>query len=209
MPALLLTPASIGYLNQILLAALICGYLLLRFARTGAQGLQRTDWELLAIIVSVILMSAAFFFEVTLLPAERFVAVAIEIPLTVLLLVVLIQFSYDFPKPIGSARERTLARVLAGAYTGYESVYAAGRLQGIGQGEITYASAYFDLAIIIGFVWIVVNFVRGGIFPGRDRAARRFALVFCIPVVLAVVNLLNSIDLVSAPVYYIALTWLA
>ncbi len=206
MPALLLTPASIGYLNQILLAALICGYLLLRFARTGAQGLKRTDWELLAIIVSVILMSAAFFFEVTLLPAERFVAVAIEIPLTVLLLAVLVQFSYDFPKPIGSARERLIAPVVAGGYTGYEIVYAIGRLQGIGEGRIAFASEYFDAAVIVGFVWIVVNFVRGGVFPGQERAARRFALVFCIPVVLGVVNLLNSIDLVSAPVYYIALT---
>lgn len=206
MPALLLTPASIGYLNQVILAALICGYLLSRFIGTRVQGLTRTDWELLAIFASVILMSAAFFFEVTLLPAERFVAVAVEIPLTVLLLAVLVQFSYDFPKPVGGRSERIIALGVAGGYTAYEILYAVQRLQGIGTGQITFASEYFDVAVIVGFVWIVANFVRGGLFPGRERTARRFALVFCIPVALAVVNLLNSIDLVSAPVYYIALT---
>ena len=120
MPALYLTPASVSYLNQIILATLISGYLLIRFARRGAETRTSADWQLLAIFVSVILVSAAFFFEVTLLPAGRFVAVVLEIPLTILLLSVLIQFAYAFPHPIGSTLERRLALIFSGLYLAYE-----------------------------------------------------------------------------------------
>ncbi len=205
MPALYLTPASVSYLNQIILATLISGYLLIRFARRGAETRTSADWQLLAIFVSVILVSAAFFFEVTLLPAGRFVAVVLEIPLTILLLSVLIQFAYAFPHPIGSTLERRLALIFSGLYLAYEIGYAVWRLQLIGQDRVVYSSDLFDAAVIIGAGWIITTFVRSA-FSSGGRAAQRMALVFCIPLALAVVNWLNSTDRVSDPVYYIALT---
>ena len=205
MPALYLTPAAVSYLNQIILATLISGYLLLRFTRRGAESRTAADWQLLAIFVSVILVSAAFFFEVTLLPAGRFVAVVLEIPLTILLLSVLIQFAYVFPTPVGSALERRLALIVTGLYLAYEIGYAVWRLQLIGQGRVAYSSDLFDPAVIIGAGWIITTFARSA-FRSGGRVAQRMALVFCVPLALAIVNWLNSTDQVSDPLYYIALT---
>ena len=89
MPAVYLTPASISYLNQVILASLISAYLLQRFLRTGARGRTASDWMLLAVFVTVVLMSAAFFFEVTLIGVGTYAAVAVETGLTVLLFAVL------------------------------------------------------------------------------------------------------------------------
>jgi len=206
MPAVYLTPASISYLNQVILASLISAYLLRRFLRTGARGRTAADWMLLAIFVTVILMSAAFFFEVTLLGVGTYAAVAVETGLTVLLFAVLIWFSYSFPQPIGTKLEKQIAMAVCGGYVAFEVAYAVWRLQIVGRGQIAYASDSFDLSLIIGAVWIIANFIRGGLKDGGDRAARRLALVFCIPLVLALINLAYSIGFVTAPAYYIALT---
>ena len=98
MQLIYLTPASISYLNQFLLALVITAYLGLRFFIMKRQQPSKQDRLLVVFFVLVTIFSLALFLDVSLLPTERLPVVFVEAFILSILLIALIQFAYHFPE---------------------------------------------------------------------------------------------------------------
>ncbi|MBM3153430.1 MAG: hypothetical protein FJZ96_14705, partial [Chloroflexi bacterium] len=96
---LYLTPASISYLNQFLLALLNTIYLGRRIIKFRKQKPAQQDLLLLVFFNAITLYSLLIFLEVSFLPTARLYVVYLENSVIALLLVALIQFAYAFPVP--------------------------------------------------------------------------------------------------------------
>ena len=100
MPVIYLTPASISYLTQFLLALVITSYLGWRFFLQKHRRPSVSDRLLAFFFITVTIFSLALFLEVSFLPTERLMVVYTHNTLLALLLVALIQFAYFLPQPL-------------------------------------------------------------------------------------------------------------
>ena len=207
MSLLYLTPASISYLNQSLLALVITSYLGFRFFASKGQQPSKQDWLLVVFFMTVTIFSLTLFLDVSLLPSERLLVVYLENTILAILLIALIQFAYHFPTTRENQKlERWLALFLTSAYALWEAGLAIWRFRLLAQVMVEFRPDYMDYPPIFEFLWVVFVFARGTYQNWNRPASRRFALIFIIPFLLATINSLRSFDLVSTPVYHISLS---
>lgn len=184
-----LTPASISYLNQALLTAIITGYLIYRFPQN--QQISTQDKLLVLFFLVMTLFSLTLFLDVSLLPSESLVVGYLQNPILALLILILAQFAYFFPTPQEKqAQERRVVLLLTLLYLLSEGGYAFWRFYRLGLGRVEYRYEAFDYPVLIAFFWVVWVFARGTLSAWQLPASRRFALIFLIPVVLAFLNIL-------------------
>ena len=202
-----LTPASISYLNQFLLALLLTAFLLLRvFVLRKLRSSKLTNL-LILFLASLTLFSLLLFLESSFLPSERLYPVYLQNTALGFILTTIIQFASNFPSPNPKFKiERWLALILTSAYTLWEAGIAIWRFDLLSRGQVVFRPDYLDYAPALGFIWVVFVFLRGWIQNWYVSVNRRFALIFTIPLTLAVINLLRTFYLLSASLYYISMS---
>ena len=211
---LYLTPAALSYLTELILAALISGYLLIALRRA----LRQPTLLLTGFFLALSGLIVALFFEAALPPSQRIYAVYGQNPLLAVALICLLQFAYHFPV-LASVRRRKarLALSLSGLYTLWECGYAVYRLVQLDAGRVFYRSAWSDYALLVLFLWLPVGFLRqlyllapvtgagwrgwlGPILRPPNRAARAlhaFALIFLFVAGLNLFTILRDTYLLS------------
>ncbi len=220
MSGLYLTPSAIGYLTQLVLAGIITAYL--------ASCLPHTTRPVLTVLLTgffgaCTLSALLLFLNVALLPAQRLPAAYVQTITVGLVLVFLLQFAYHFPRLDPRKKwESRLLLALSLLYTLWQVQFTILRYLQLAAGHVYDRPTQVDYALAIGFLWVPVVFIRQATFAderdvswtrkiwqplGEDaRAARSFALVFVIALVLSVVNLLHSLSLVSNSLYQLSLS---
>jgi len=207
MPTLYLTPASISYLNQFLVAVMITVYLGVRFFVSSQQPPSRQDRLLITFFVMVTAFSFTLFLDVSLLPEQRLIIVFLQNPVVALLLIALIQFAYHFPTcRDAQKRECRMALFLSSAYALWEIIFCAWRFYQFSQGQVEFRQPYMDYLPVVEFLWVIIVFARGTILSWNTLASQRFAIIFFIPFFLAIANLLSALELISTPVYHISMS---
>ena len=202
-----LTPASISYLNQFLLALLITAYLGRRYFSQLPQQKSLQDRLLLIFFLATTLFSFLLFLDVSLLPAERLYVVYLENTVLGILLTALIQFAYYFPAPNEKQKiERWISLFLSAVYTLWEAGFAVWRFNLLQYGQVVFRPSQADILPAIGFIWVIFLFARGTIQNWNQAANRRFAWVFIIPFGLAILNLVRSYYGISTPSYHISMS---
>ncbi len=206
METIYLTPASISFLNQFLLAVLMMAYLAVQMFVLKKQQVSISGNLLIAFLASVSVFSALLFFEVSVLPSKQLPIVYVENIVVGLSLFFLLQFAYYFPTPVENQKyERWFALIFFLAYTFWEAGFAVWRLWLLESGEAVYRPQIMDFPPLIGFVWVVVSFLRGN--SRRDRSTGKgFALAFVIPICLTVINVLLAYFNLSTLFYHISLS---
>lgn len=208
MPSLYLTPASISYLNQFLLSLVITAYLVWRFYfQQKGQTPPASDPVLMFFFFATTLFSLGLFLDVSLLPTERLMVVYLLNTLLALMLIALLQFAYSFPQRDEKQRlERWLALAVSEAYALVEAGVAVWRFSLLSRGEVVFRKLEMDYPPVILFAWAVFVFARGTVRHWNDPAARRFALIFLVPLALAALNIVRSYAGISTPAYHISMS---
>ncbi len=233
--ALYLTPASIGYLTQFILALLITGYFAYRVVNLRRRGEGSAHASLLVgFFASVAAIVLLFFLDAALPPSPRLYAVYLENTVIGLFLTLLTQFAYHFPRLYPQRRwEAHIVLAINLLYTLGEAGFAVyrGRLL-LQERQVLYRPIQPDYVLVACLAWAPLAFLRqtvaasqherGGRAPGfldwsglRDvwrpqgqaaRAARMFALVFLIPVVLGLLNILRAKFVIPTGVFQSAMS---
>ena len=199
-----LTPASISYLNQFLQAGLITGYLFIRFFIHKTQKPSRLVQLLMAFFASASALSMLFLLETSLLPAERLFVVYLENTVLGITLFLLMDFGYHFPqlKP-EYARERKIVLALAIFYILWEAGIAVWRFSQLGMFVVKFRPDFADFIPAALILWVVFIFFRNAFQNRENKASRNFALIFAIPFLIIIVNILRSFYFVSEMVFHI------
>jgi diguanylate cyclase (GGDEF)-like protein/PAS domain S-box-containing protein len=204
---LFLTPASISYLNQMLLSLVMTIYFGYRLWRLRRGPTVSHDIWLTIFLATVTGFSLSLFLDVSLLPAERLPVVYLQNTLLGLMMLALIHFAYFFPAPRENQKtERVVVMLISLAYTLWEAGFALWRFVLLARGRVEFRPEYMDYVPVLEFLWVIFVFIRGTVHQRAQPAARRFALVFTLPFLLALINLLSAFNLVSTPVYHISLS---
>jgi len=212
MSIIYLTPASISYLTQFILAFAIAVYFL---------HLSRRTWRREKKPIATMLMAAAFsfaagyilllFLNASLHPNLRFYAMPLEGVALALNLTFALQFAYHFPSPLpGKAWEARLVLWLTIFYVLWEAQIAIFRFVVIRQGYVEYRPAIADYFLVAGFLWFLIVLLRQTVYAPSDergisglrnlwrprsraaRAARAFFLFSAMPLFLTVASLLRA-----------------
>lgn len=200
MPSLYLTPAAISYLNQFVLALLITSYLGFMLFKRERRSRPRHSTLLFAFFLSVTVFSLLFFLNVAFLRTERLSVIYLDSLALGISLVFLIQFAYSFPVPEPMQRgERRIALLCGGGYCFLEAGFTAWRLILLHQGTVIDRPALLEALPILGFLWVVIVFVRDHVQRKSMPTRHRFALIFLIPLWLTVLSLLNTLDKIDRP----------
>ncbi|MFQ5813347.1 MAG: GAF domain-containing protein [Anaerolineae bacterium] len=214
MSILYLTPASIGYLTQFILASAIAGYFLC---------LSRRSWQGESKSLPTLLLAGAFtafacatlllFLNASLHPDLTYYAMPLESIAVALFLTFLLQFAYRFPSPVPG--QKWEARVVLGLTildTLWEAAFAIQRYTILAQGVVRYRPPVADFPLAVAFLWVAIVFLRQtvrastGDPQARDtvwlrlwrprgrpaRAARALALLSIMALGLEVVDLLKG-----------------
>ena len=222
MPTLYLTPASIGYITQLILSLAITVYLA---GRLRKQGNRSPHTILLTGIFAVsTLFEGMLFLDAASLPAPRLRIVYLENTVLGVMLVLLLQFAYRYPALFRQRKWEAHSLLgLSLLYTLYEMLYAIYRFSLLlGQGRVEYRLPEADYALAALFVWVPVVFIRQAIsadeHPGHwmrklwrpqglgARGTRTFALVFVLLFALSIVAILEGVSSVSTTFYSAALS---
>ncbi|HEY83532.1 MAG TPA: response regulator [Chloroflexi bacterium] len=230
-----LTPAAVSYLTQIILVLAIVGFFIYhslsqrRLNETASVGL------LLGFFAATAVFILLLFFETASLPARRLQVVYLENTAVGLILLLLLQFACHFPNlPSKRKWEARLTLGLSALYTLFEAGFALYRFAALRQGLVLFRPPWPDYALVLGFLWVPLVFVRQAVYAsrqtrtdlersagGRDqfglahlwrprgqnaRAARFFALVYLLPVSMSLVNLLRGYRLIPASLYHASLS---
>ncbi len=223
-----LTPASIGYLTQLILALVITGYCGARSIAFWRRGDRSAPMLLLALFfASVVLVVLLFFLDAALPPSPRLYAVYLENTAIGLLLTLLTQFAYRFPRLYPERKwEARLALAADLLYTLWEAGFAVhrGRLL-LQNGDVFYRPHAPDYVLVACFLWVPLAFLRQTIAASRHerdlpgflyrsglghlwrpqgraaRTTRAFVLIFLIPVGLSLLNLGRTFLTVSPAVF--------
>ncbi len=126
MPTWYLTPASLGYLTQLIMALMIAGYLIARLMTPRASRPAHAVL-LTAFFACITLLALLFFLEASLLPTERLYALFLQNTVLGAGIVLLLQFAYRFPEPFPHKWEARLVLGLSLCYVLDEAQYAAYR----------------------------------------------------------------------------------
>ncbi len=221
---LYLTPASLGYLTQLILALMITAYFVAKLASPRAS--RPAHMRLLAgFFACVTLLALLFFLEASLLPTLRLYALFLQNTALGAGIVLLLQFAYCFPAQIGPKWERLIVMGLSSMYASYEAIYAAYRFWLIlTQGQVVFRPEWADYPMALSLLWAPLLFVRqslrasGGSTPlgfllylvrpqGRAaRAARALALVYLLPFGLSLLTIQKTFMLIPANWYQLSLS---
>lgn len=193
MQSLYFTPASIGYLTQFILSALITAYLANRLRQREKQRVQsslltrfflavtlfiayltnrlrrREKWSAQSILLAgffaaLTLFIGLLFLDVALLPTPRLVVVYLENTVLGIALVLLLQFTYRFPALYPRRRwESYIVLGMSLLYALYEAYYAVYRFSLLGQGWVDYRPPQADYALAVLFAWAPVVLFRQAI----------------------------------------------
>ncbi|NJN99021.1 MAG: response regulator [Anaerolineales bacterium] len=215
---LLLTPASISYLTQFIMALAVTGYFFYRL-RPAPRLVYRTQTALLTgFFAAIALLSLLLFLEASLLWGQASYALFLQTIVSSISLVLLLQFTYHFPSlSPGQKWEARLVLGLSVLYALWELQLGVSRFGTLrNTGQIVYRPQLADYPLLLGFLWAMVMFLRqtvGASAAGNKQrsvwqhlwqpqgrmahSARALALVYLIPVGLAVINLLQAYYLVS------------
>lgn len=226
---LYLTPASISYLTQLILAVLITGYFTYRAVTTWRRGANSVMPFLLTVLFAFLVPTLLLFFlDAALPPSPRLYAVYLENPVVGLLLTLLTQFAYRFPQLYPQRRwEARLALGLNLAYTLWETLFALyrGRLL-LESNYVLYRPHPFpDYALFACAAWVPVAFLRQAIAASQQgsgrtgllnpaglrylwrpagraaQAACAFAMVCTIPLALSLLNIWRA-QLIISPALF-------
>ncbi len=203
---LFLTPAAIGYLAQLILALLIAGYLAYR--AVAARQRNAPTLLLLGVFAAVVGVVLLFFLDAALPPSPRLYAVYLENTVIGLLLTLLTQFAYRFPRLYPQHKwEARLALAINLGYTLWEAGFALQRGGRLLQDHVVlYRPGDPDYVLAACFAWMPLAFLRQTIAAAQDltglgnlsglyhlwrppgpaaQATRAFALIFLIPLALS------------------------
>ncbi len=204
MPKLYLTPASISYLNQIILALVITLYFTWLKIKHGQKHDRQTS-SLLVLFASITLFSSLLFLDAALSPSQRLLAVYTENTALALVLVALIQLAFYNPEPHQRASVPTRVMfALAIAYLVFETIVAIGRCYLLlAQHRVVLRADYLDFLPAFGLVLITLLVLFNTIRHWNLPANRNFALIFLVPFWLAIVNILRTFNFIPTWFYHI------
>ena len=226
MPTIYLTPASISYLIQSILALAVTGYFFYRIRKT-TQKVHRVQTGLLAGFFGAIsLLSLLLFFEASLPRGLDFYALFPQTTVLAIGLLLLLQFAYRFPNmPRGWRWEALLVLALSSWYVFYEFRLALDRYSLLSVGQVVWRPPNADYPMAAGFVWAPVLFLRQAWQASRQagppapfwrhlwrpngseaRTARALALVYLIPVALILANILRTFYFISTTLFSAAIS---
>ena len=224
---LYLTPASLSYLTQFIIALLIAGYLVIRFGSWRSH--QPAHLRLLtAFMTGIALLSLLFLLESALPPDLRLYALYAQNTVLGVALILLLQFAYRFPEPLPRRWEARLVLVLSILYMLYEASYAVHRYTlTLGQGHVNFRPEWADFPLALGLLWVPIVLARQSIRASRQdqaapersglyylwrpqghgaNAARALALIYLLPVVLAIATILKTFYFIPPSVYQLSLS---
>lgn len=222
MLTLYLTPASIGYLSQLILSFSITVYLL---QRSILYKNYSTRTRLLtSFFTAITLFVGLLFLDAATLPAQRLYFVYLENTVLGIALILLLQFAYRFPASFPS---RTWGSIfvlgLSLMYTLYEAQYAVYRYTLLlGQGDVDYRPPFADYVLAILFIWVPLAFLLQALSADESpipwwrklwkpqglnaRGARFFAFIFIPLFLLAIINILRAASFVTTKTYNASLS---
>lgn len=207
MQSLYLTPASISYLNQFLLALLITVYLCLRTCEKKRYSTDISARLLVAFFAGIALFSFLLFWEASVLPAIQLPIVYIENAVLGVVITLLLQFAYSFPKPVAAQTlERRFALVFGVAYTLWEAGFALWRFWLLRQGHAVFRLEVMDIPPVLGFIWVIIAFARGAPRKANRATSHGLARVFIVPLLLVALNALRSYFIISTTFYHISMS---
>ncbi|MEA3340706.1 MAG: hypothetical protein U9R15_12120, partial [Chloroflexota bacterium] len=199
-----LTPASISYLTQFILSLAITLFLVSRLRNRTTQLVLLTGF-----FAGMTVFIGLLFLDAALSPFPRLLAVYAENTVLALALVFLLQFAYRFPRFYAHRKwEARASLIVSLAYFLWEAQYMVYRYVSLlGQETVYYrpfVSAYANALVLL---WAPIAFLRQTIAAdprpvngltklwkpqGKEaRGARNFVLVFGIPFVLGIIDILR------------------
>ncbi len=199
-----LTPASLSYLTQFILALAITLFLFNRLRRRRDRAL----FLLTAFFASMTAFAGLLIFNASLLPFPRLLTVFAENPALGLALAAFIAFAYHFPQRYPQHKwEMRILLALSLGYFFWEVGFMIFRYNALlGQGTVYIRPPLVAYSIPVITLFAPIAFLRQTLAAdprpvawwrklwkpeGKGaRGARNFALAFSIPVVLGVVNFL-------------------
>lgn len=195
-----LTPASLSYLTQFILASAITLFLLNRLRSQRARSLLL----LTAVFVPMTLLIGLWFLNASLLPFHRLLTAYAENTVLAMALVALTWFAYHFPQPYPQHKwEMRLLVALSLVYFLWEAGFMVYRYVSIlGQGNVLNRFAFAAYSLPVVMLFAPFGFLRQTLAAdprpvvwwrklwkpeGKEAwGARNIALVFAIPVVLGI-----------------------
>ncbi|HRQ22676.1 MAG TPA: diguanylate cyclase [Anaerolineales bacterium] len=210
-----LTPASISYLTQFILALAITLFLLnrLRSQRTDSLLFLTAFFAPMTVFIGLLVFNAA------LLPFHRLLTAYAENTVLALALVALIWFAYHFPERFPQCQwEMRILLTLSLIFLFWEAGFMVYRyISLLGQGNVftRFPLAAYSLPVVVLFS--PAAFLRQTLAADPRRVAwwrklwkpegkgaqgaRNFALVFCIPFVLGLTSILPNLGFPISVVY--------
>lgn len=232
MAGIYLTPSAISYLTQTILALTITGYFFYRAVQAPQHRREAYQVLLLGFFAAITGFSILLLVEAVLPRGYDFYAIFPQTTVVGIGLVMLLQFAYRFPAL--SPRHKWEARIALGlscAYVLWEFVFTLHRFRLLGMGQAIYRPGPADIPMALAFLWVPLVFFRqtmrlsieynnknDGHKPalplrylwrpyGRDaRVTRALALIYLIPFILSLSNLLASYYIVSRAFYHASLS---
>ncbi len=162
MSILYLTPSSIGYLTQAILALTITSYLFFLALRA---------WRSKQVYVQTLLLASAFgmmtclvlllFLDLSLRSDLRLPALFLQNIVAGLCLASLLQFAYRFPNPVpGQKLEAQIILILSFLYVAWEFGFALHRFARLDVGHVAYRPPDADYPLALGSLWLLTLFLR-------------------------------------------------
>ncbi len=212
-----LTPASISYLAQFILALAITSHLLrltILSARQQVETLTHVA-PLTGFFAGFTLYLLLLLLETALLPGDRLIATYLQIIPLSLGMVCLIQFAYHFPSPTPNQKwERRTVLLLTMAYALWETGYALYRWRLLlDEGLVRFRSDTTDIFLALIFLWVPLVLLRQSVRTSIEymtssrwlwlrhlwspqgqaaQSTRALALVYLVPFALSVLWLANT-----------------
>lgn len=222
-----LTPSAISYLTQSILSLTITGYFVYRIRAIPQRNRQPHLLLIMGFFATIAAFSLLLFAEASLPRGHDFYAIYPQTAVLGIGLVLLLQFAYHFPALSPRQKwESYLVLGLSAAYALWEGGFALHRFHLLHQGEVIFRPEWADFPLALAFLWAPVVFARqtrrisvettGAKGPalhylwrpqGRGaHTARALALVYLLPFVLSLTNLLTTFYIISRTTYHISLS---
>ena len=215
-----LTPASISYLAQFILALAVTGHslrLTIQSVRARAHTLTHIA-PLTGFFAGFTIYLLLLFLETALLPGDRLFATYLQIIPLSWGMVRLIQFTYHFPSSTpGQKWERRILLTLTSLYALWETGYALYRLRLLWtEGLVRFRSDTTDIFLALIFLWVPLMLLRQSVRTSIEtqthttssrgfwlrhvwspqgqaaQSTRALALVYLLPLALSVLWLANT-----------------
>ncbi len=215
-----LTPASISYLAQFILALAITSHLLRLTILSARQQVETLTHvvPLTGFFAGFTLYLLLLLLETALLPGDRLIATYLQIIPLSLGMVCLIQFAYHFPSPTPNQKwERRTVLLLTMAYALWETGYALYRWRLLlDEGLVRFRSDTTDIFLALIFLWVPLILLRQSVRASIEtqtyttssirlwlshlrspqgqaaQSARALALVYLLPFALSLIWLADS-----------------